>query len=311
EALGGGVRDQIRVYNTCVEARPVLAQGIRNERHEDLSEDWGIGGPPGGEHDDWTASIERPAELAADLLASGITAMKTYTFQRLVPETRGLFITSSQLEENLEPLREIRGTVGDGIDVAVDLASLWPFAPALQIARWLEDFNLLWLEDPVRISSIHEAARLARLIRTPIAGFDYRAGLATYAELINAGALSIVRIDLQWAGGISEALRIAGYADARGLGVVLHDCAGPVQWAAAIHCSLHLRNAMIQESARAYYSHVYPTMVKEVPPVLRGSVAAVNGNGHGAELLPSYLEGARRERSTVRNGSVVRVEIAP
>ncbi len=304
EALGGSVRDRIRVYSTAADPGHLPPPGTpRHERQ--LHEDWGIGGPRGGRYDDWTASLERPGELATELIEAGITALKIYPFVRLAGDTRGLYITPSQLDENLEPFRAIRSAVGNRIDLAVDLVSMWTLGPALQIAAALEQFELMWLEDVLRISSVRALARLAAAVRTPIAGNDYRAGLASYADLIDAGAVSIVRMDLQWVGGVSEAVRIAGYAEARGLGVVLHDCAGPVDWAAAIHCSLHLRNAMIQESVRAYYSDVYPTMVSGVPRVEAGHARPADGPGHGTQLLPEYLAGARRTRSVVRGGHFV------
>lgn len=310
DALGGAVREGIRVYNTCAQAGHLPPPGTPRHQRQQY-EDWGIGGPRSSDLDDWTAQVERPGELARDLLASGITAMKIWPFQRLRRETRGLFITPRQLEENLEPFRQIRAAVGNAMDIAVDLGSMWALAPAIQIAKALEEFDLIWLEDVLWISSVQALAQLARSTRTPIAGYDYRAGLPAYAALIDAGAISIARMDLQWVGGVSEALRIAGYAEARGLGVILHDCAGPVQWAAAIHCSVHLRNAMIQESVRAYYRLVYPTMVRAVPRVEQGRVFPLEGPGHGAELLPSYLAGARRRRSLVRHGQMVTEEVPP
>ena len=309
DALGGAVRDRIRTYNTSAGTGHLPPHGTpRHRRH--LHEDWGLTAAVETAHDDWTASNERPAEYARDLVAEGITATKIYPFARLIAETRGLYITPRQLEENLEPFREIRAAVGNALDISVDLNFVWTAAPALQIATALDDFGLLWIEDPMRTSSLDALARLAAKLKTPIAGFDYLCGLPAYIRLVQSGAVSLVRMDLQWVGGVSEAVRIAGYAEAEGLGVVLHDCTGPVQWAAAIHVSLHLRNAMIQESVRAFYRDAYPLMVERVPQIVDGHALPLDGPGHGAVLLESYLAGAERRTSTVRNGAFVS-EIAP
>jgi galactonate dehydratase len=304
DALGGAVRERIRVYNTSAGTGHLPPPGTpRHERHR--HEDWGLSAELASPHDDWTASLERPGELARELVSEGITAMKIYPFSRLIPVTRGLYITPRQLQENLEPFQEIRAAVGNDIDVAVDLSFIWTAAPALQIATALDEFGLLWIEDPMRTSAIDALALLAAKVRTPIAGYDYFNGLSAYARLVEAGAVSLVRMDLQWVGGVTEALRVAGYADAKGLGVVLHDCTGPVQWAAAIHVSVHLRNAMIQESVRAFYRHVYPAMVEQVPQVVDGHAIPIDAPGHGAVLRDSYLAGARRRVSTVRDGAYV------
>jgi galactonate dehydratase len=303
-ALGGAVRDRVRVYNTSAGTGHLPPPGTpRHRRH--LHEDWGLSARVHSPHDDWTASNERPAELARELLAEGITAMKIYPFARLLAETGGGWITPRQLEECLEPFHAIRDAVGSAIDLSVDMNFAWAAAPALQIAGALDELGLLWIEDPLRTSSFEAMARLAAKLRTPLAGIDYLCGLPAYARLIESGAVSIVRMDLQWVGGVTEALRVAGYADAKGLGVVLHDCTGPVQWAAAIHCSVHLRNAMIQESVRAFYRDVYPHIVERVPEVIDGHALPIDACGHGATLLESHLAGARRQVSTVRNGAFV------
>lgn len=304
EALGGAVRDKIRLYNTCADAGHRPPAGTpRQEWH--LHETWGLGGPQESRYADWTASVERPGELAKDLVREGWTAMKIFPFMRLGRMTRGLYITQGQLEENLEPFRAIRQAVGRDIDLCVDLANMWTLGPALQICAALEEFDLFWVEDVLRHSSIEAMAQLAGVVRTPIAGQDFRAGLQSYADMINAGGVAIVRMDLQWGGGVTEAVRIAGYANARSLGMVLHDGSGPVNWATAVHTCLHLPNAMILEAVRAYIADVYPTILEAVPEVVAGHALPLPGPGHGAELSSTYLEGTRRRTSTIRNGTFV------
>jgi L-alanine-DL-glutamate epimerase-like enolase superfamily enzyme len=237
--------------------------------------------------------------------------MKIFPFMRLGTETRGLYITARQLDENLELFRRIRAEVGREIDVCVDLANMWTYGAGLQIARALEEFDLMWIEDPLRLSATRSVAHLARVITTPIAGYDYRAGLAPYIDLIESGAIAIVRLAPEWAGGLTEAKRIAGYADARGLAVAFHDTGGPVQWASTIHLAVHLSNAMVIEMVRAYHQGAYPNIARVVPEVVEGHAFPLPGPGHGIELLPSYLEQAHRRRSTVRSGSFVTEEVAP
>lgn len=305
-ALGGAARESIRVYNTAMGSGPghLPPPGTpRHERHR--HEDWGLSSTHETDYDDWTASLERPGELAQELLDEGVTAMKVFPFMRLGDITQGRSITARQLEENVALVREIRETVGNKMDVAVDLAFMWAAAPALQISMALDELGLMWIEDPLRTSSLDALARLAAKLRTPVAAFDHFSGLPAYIRLIESGGVSLVRLDLQWVGGVTEALRIADYADAKGLAVILHDCTGPVQWATSIHVSVHLKNAMLQESARALYKDVYPKLIERVPRVVDGSALPDDGPGHGAVLRDEYLAGATRRRSTIRNGEFV------
>ena len=215
ELLGGRVRDSIPVYNTCAgpgEGMP--APGApRQELHR--AEPWGLGGPP-GEYDDYRAMWERPAELARELLDEGIGAMKLYTFRPASRKTLGTHIGPQDLARAIAPFRAIREAVGDEIDLMVDLLFEWTLAPAQRIVAALEEFGLLWIEDPLRFGARRHHAALQRQTRTPLAAFDYGAGLESYVDLVEKGGLSILRMDPQWVGGISESARIAQLADAAG-----------------------------------------------------------------------------------------------
>jgi galactonate dehydratase len=157
----------------------------------------------------------------------------------------------------------------------------------------------MWLEDPLRISAVDSVGRLSEALTMPLAGYDYRCGLPSYIDLVERGRISLVRMDVGWVGGVTEAIRIAAYAEARGLGVILHDCAGPVSWASAIHTALHLPNAVIQECVRAYARDIYPQIAGGVPELADGAARPAPGPGHGVELTGAYLEGARRRRSSL------------
>ena len=199
----------------------------------------------------------------------------------------------------LAPFRAVREAVGDRLDLAVDLAGMWTLAPALQIARALAPFELIWLEDPLRISALDAVGRLSEAMTMPLAGYDQRCGLPAYIDLIERGRVALVRMDLGWVGGITEALRVAAYAEARGLGVVLHDCAGPVALASSVHAALHLSNAVIQECVRAYARDIYPQIARGLPTLEGGTARPADGPGHGLELSEEYLVGARRRRSSL------------
>ena len=310
EALGGRVRDAIRVYVTTVDPDHLPPRGAQPHERA-AADDWGLGGTRESAHRDWTSSLERPGELARELVDEGFTALKLFPFVRLAEATGGLSITPAQLAENLEPFRAVREAVGGRLDLAVDLVNMWTLAPALQIARALSDFELMWLEDPLRISALESIGQLSRAMTMPLAGYDYRSGLPSYVDMIERSGVSLVRMDLGWVGGVTEAVRIAAYAEARGLGVIMHDCAGPVVFAAAVHTALHLPNAMIQECVRPYVRDIYPQIVSGVPALGRGVARPSDRPGHGLELTEAYLGEARRRRSALsRDGRWLSEEVS-
>ena len=99
-------------------------------------------------------------------------------------------------------------------------------------------------------------------------------------------------LDLSWVGGLTEARKIAGMAEAWQLPVAAHDCTGPVVLAASTHLSLHAPNALIQETVRAYYSGWYTELVTALPTIGDGFIAPPPGPGLGTELRPELWERA-------------------
>lgn len=306
ELLGGRVRDSIPVYNTCAGPGEGMPAPNTPRQKLHLAEPWGLGGP-GGLYDDYRSMWERPAELARELLDEGIGAMKLYTFRPAARETLGTRISPKQLAEATAPLRAIRAAVGGELDLMVDLLFEWTLAPAQRIVAALEEFDLLWIEDPLRWGARRHHATLQRQTKTPIAAFDYAAGLDSYIDLVEKGGLSILRLDPQWVGGISESVRIASYADAVGMGVVFHDCTGPINFAASVHLAVHAPTTMLQESVRGYWRVVYPEIVTAPPVFADGQASPPPGPGLGLELAEAYLSlpDLRRIRTELEHGDVI------
>jgi L-alanine-DL-glutamate epimerase-like enolase superfamily enzyme len=104
-------------------------------------------------------------------------------------------------------------------------------------------------------------------------------------------------IDLAWCGGISEARKIANMAEANELPVTLHDCTGPVVFAASCALSTTLPNVNYQEAVRAYFTGWYREIVDNIPEVANGHVTALPGPGLGLALKPEVF---RRPDATIR-----------
>ena len=104
-------------------------------------------------------------------------------------------------------------------------------------------------------------------------------------------------IDLAWCGGISEARKIANMAEASELPVTLHDCTGPIVYAASCALSAALPNAIYQEAVRAYFTGWYTEIVEDIPVVADGHVAPLEGSGLGLKLRPELFA---RPDATVR-----------
>jgi len=279
QLLGGRVRDDIRVYNTCAGYRYVRSKPVQGTANFGLEGDE-------GPYEDLDAFLNRADDLAHSLLEMGIDAMKIWPFDFAAEASSGQMITAADLKTALRPFEKIRAAVGDRIDVMAELHSMWNRPQAVRIARALEEFQPLWVEDPVFMDHLDSLGEVARATTSPIAVGETRGSKADFRYLLELDALSVIIADLTWCGGLTEGRKIASMADAWHVPIAYHDCTGPVALTASVHLALHSRNCFIQEMVRAFYYGWYGELVTALPPVEHGRITAPDGPGLGVQLLP-------------------------
>ncbi|MDB5744410.1 MAG: dehydratase [Polaromonas sp.] len=293
-ALGGKSRDAIRIYNTCAGY-----QYVRSTVNQSTA-NWGLDaarGQAAGPYEDLEGFLHRADEVAQSLLSEGVTAMKIWPFDPAAEKSQGQYISSEDLDAALAPFRKIRDAVGDKMDIMVEFHSLWRLPMAQKIARALKPFNTFWHEDAIRMDSLDLLRQYAKDCDALICASETLSYKWGFKDYLQAGVAGVVMLDLSWCGGLTEARKIAGMADAWQLPVAPHDCTGPVVWAASTHLSLHAPNALVQESVRAFYTGWYRELVTELPVVKNGMISLGDKPGLGLELLPDLH---KRADATVR-----------
>ena len=278
QLLGGFSRDRIRTYNTCAGSAYMRTAKGQNTGN------WGRGAEKN--YDDLYAFLTRADELAAELLAEGITAMKIWPFDIAAEKSDGNNISASDLKTALEPFTKIRKTVGDKMDIMVEFHSLWQLLPAMTIAKALTPYATFWHEDPIKMDSLGDLRRYAAVSPAPICASETLGTRWAFRDLLETGAAGVVMLDVAWCGGLSEARKIAAMAEAWHLPVAAHDCTGPVVLAASTHLSLNAPNALIQESVRGFYRTWYRDLVTALPNINDGFITVPPGPGLGLDLVP-------------------------
>ena len=289
EALGGASRLEIRAYNTCAGYAYNTATSKRREI--------GSGDAALGPYDDQIAFMRDAGALAESLLSEGYGAMKIWPFDPFAANG-GHAISLTDLKTGLEPFRKIRAAVGDRIEVMCELHSLWGAHTAERICRALEDVGVFWVEDPLnKMDDVQGLVDLRRRVKIPICGSETLAGAATFRNLLAADAVDVVMLDIAWCGGLTEARKIAGLAEAYNKPVAPHDCTGPVALMAGLHLALHAPTAIFQEVVRATLATWYRELVTDLPVIKGGLVQAPTAPGLGLALHPDVK---RRKDATVR-----------
>ena len=290
DLLGGRVRDDIRVYNTCAGYSYVQTQVTQG------TDNFGLDATT-GDYEDLDAFLNRPAELAQSLLEMDITAMKIWPFDYAAEATAGQWIGAEDLRRGLEPFEKIRAAVGDRMEIAAELHSLWSRPMAVKIANALQDIAPMWVEDPVFMDHLGSIGDVAAATSCPIAVGETRGGRGDFRQLLELQKLAMLIMDLSWCGGVSEARKTAVMAESYHLPVAFHDCTGPVVLTASTHLALNTRNCWVQEVVRAFYYGWYSRFVTALPPITRGRITVPEAAGLGTALQPDVV---KRDDVTVR-----------
>lgn len=209
ELLGGACRDRIRVYR------------------------W-IGG-------------DRPEDVAAEArlaVEQGYTAIKMNGTEEMH------YIDSfEKVEAVCARVSAIRDAVGRKLDIAVDFHGRVHKPMAKVLAGELDQFHLLFLEEPVLPQNNEALREIARYTTTPIATGERMFSRWEFKNLLQDGYVDIIQPDLSHAGGISECRKIAAMAEAYDVAVAPHCPLGPIALGACLAVDFCTPNVFIQEQS--------------------------------------------------------------
>ncbi|NWF70017.1 MAG: mandelate racemase/muconate lactonizing enzyme family protein [Chloroflexi bacterium] len=201
QLLGGKVRERVPTYNTCI----------------------GFGDYP--DYEQWQQDA---GTLARSLLDSGIRAMKIWPFDRFSESTHGQYISLANIEAGLKPIRQIRDAVGEKMEIGIECHFRWNRVSIERIARALESYNILFMEDVMAAVYPDEIKRFSERTAIPVIGSELLLTRWQIRDWLQRGVSQIAMTDPLWSGGIAETRRIANLAEAYGVPLVLHNVAGPI-----------------------------------------------------------------------------------
>jgi L-alanine-DL-glutamate epimerase-like enolase superfamily enzyme len=228
--LGGKVRDRVRVYNG----------GVRFPMKGSSPEDY----------------AENVAKMKASpegfcFIKQGISfhsAMPhqvpnfSYDEPRQGPphSNRGL-LTEKSIKHIIACVEAMKSVLGDEVGLALDCGPGWMVPDAIRVAKALEPYNLLWMEDlitgdytPYVMADVYR--EVTQATTTPIHTGEQIYLRQNFRELIEGHAVRVVGPDPADVGGIAELKWIAEYADLHGIMMAPHGIFdGLIGLAALVH----------------------------------------------------------------------------
>ncbi|MEX1206848.1 MAG: mandelate racemase/muconate lactonizing enzyme family protein [Dongiaceae bacterium] len=256
ELLGGRVHDRLRSYSYLY--------------------------PEPGDKTDVYADPDLAAERAAEYVGQGFTAVKF--------DPAGPYSAFDPRQPSLEALdrsetfvRKLREAVGGRCDLLFGTHGQFTAAGAIRLARRLEPYDPLWLEEPTPPELPEEMARVARQTSIPIATGERLATKYEFARVLELRAASILQMALGRVGGLLEAKKIAGMAEAHYAQIAPHLYCGPIEGAANVQIAACSPNFLILESIQTW-GGFHAEILKQPIRWEDGYVIPPTGPGLGVEL---------------------------
>ncbi len=142
----------------------------------------------------------------------------------------------------------VREAVGPDIDIGVDIhAKFFEVSRAIRMAKEIEAYNPMWLEEPIRPENTDAMRKLSEHCDIPLASGECNYTRHEFRELLAAQCLDFIQPDICVAGGILELKKIAAMADAFNVRVAPHNPMGPVATAVNVHFAASTPNFFILE----------------------------------------------------------------
>jgi L-alanine-DL-glutamate epimerase-like enolase superfamily enzyme len=180
--------------------------------------------------------IDRILDNAKAVLESGVGGIK-------------IKVGHPSLPVDLTRVRAVREYIGDDTPLMVDANQQWDRGRAQRAGRALEEFDLVWIEEPLDAYDAEGHAALAQSLDTPIASGEMLTSLGEHQELIRHHAVDVIQPDAPRIGGITQFLRLAALAEQHHLTLAPH-------FAMEIHA--HLAAAYPHEPWVEHFDWLHP-----------------------------------------------------
>ena len=232
QLLGGKTRDRVKVYRSCHDEPPYTVQPGLPYRPKPQTSQLQVPAT-------FDSAAERMARSAEQLAEWGFRCLKLHFGP---PPSLD---QPADLDEIVACVAAVREAVGKGIDIAADIHNTH-MSRALQLAKRLEPFGLLFLEEPLQPERIDLVRRIAEATDIPVAAGERWMGKWAFREALEAG-VSVVQPDVAHAGGFTELRKIAAMAEASYASVAPHCPLSPLSFAACIQFGAAMPIFLVQE----------------------------------------------------------------
>jgi L-alanine-DL-glutamate epimerase-like enolase superfamily enzyme len=296
QILGGKYRDAVRIYADChagdalESITPLLVPrdpewtrtGGQTERKSVVSLKHHGWDASGSDH----LSPEAYGARAREMVERGFRILK---FDVDVPtpyetDEYNRDLSRGEIEHMAALVGATRHAVGSEIGLAIDCHWNYGVQAAIELARAVSKYNLLWLEDPVPPDNIRAIGVVQRNTRTAIATGENHYFRIDFERLITEAGLRVLAPDVQKI-GLWEGRKLADLAEMHYVNLTWHNISSPIGTLGGVHLCAATPNVLALEWHAASVPF-FDALVKdgEGPMIVDGKITVPDRPGLGIEL---------------------------
>jgi L-alanine-DL-glutamate epimerase-like enolase superfamily enzyme len=187
-------------------------------------------------------------------------------------------------ETDIGLVREGRKGLGNYADLLIDAGLVWDAKTALQRANSFAEYDIFWLEEPLRPDDYEGYRKLAEATPLRIAAGEEESNRQSFIDLMDRGQIDVVQVDLTRCGGFTEAMKIAALAWDRGLPVANHGFTTYINVTAALHWLNSIPNTLICEFVAEEETNLRESITKQKLRAVDGYLQVPQEPGLGIDL---------------------------
>jgi len=199
--------------------------------------------------------------------------------------------SNGEIDHMLAKIAFTRELYPKNIDLAVDMHARYDATTGKRVAKEVEKFKLLWLEEPVPAENIDAMRDIRASTSTPICCGENIYLRYGFREILEKRAADIIMPDFQKAGGLLEARKIADMAHTYFVPVAPHAVTSPIGMMATAHVCAAIPNFLVQEWHWVDSPELWRNWVKEGEIIQKGFIPLPERSGLGVEMND---DGARK-----------------
>ncbi len=188
-----------------------------------------------GDEAEGDVAIERARQLAAQ----GWQAIRFFPVGQ---KSRDIFEPRESIGPTARMLNKAREALGGDLVLGIDYHHRLSVAEAASFCAKLGRDTLDFLEEPIRDETPEAYESLRTLTHVPFAIGEEFASKWQFLPYIERGIHQFNRLDVCNVGGLTEAMKVAGWSEAHYVDLMPHNPLGPICTAATVHLAASIPN---------------------------------------------------------------------